>query len=260
MNTILTKASFYVSVLCTTMILPACELLPDDGEQDPAVSCRISHINTPWDEDTDYTYDNQGLLITLKKGISLVEETESSTMHLAYDANKKIKEAWDEHDQKIVYEYEGNTLVKTRHYYGPVLTFTRDYVRNSFGAIKEVVIHEGDKDAVFRKYTYLYDFKGNITQERKYWTFNDSLTLVSTTIYSNYDNKKNVEPWYFLPGTLKMKNNPGTITHISHSASGGTTVDVLTYQYNEKGYPVSLQYKHGNEPAWNFAYQYTDCQ
>jgi hypothetical protein len=260
MKTILTKATLYVSVLCTTMALPSCELLKDDEEQEPPVTCQISHINTPWDEDTDFIYNTEGQLVTLKKGISLVEETESATLHLSYHANRQIKEAWDNHDQKIVYDYEGNTLVKTRHYYGPVLQFTRDYVRNSFGSIKEVLIHEGEKEAVFRKYTYTYDFKGNITHERKYWTFNDSLQLVSTRIYGNYDTKKNVEPWYFLPGTLKMKHNPGTITHISHLNGGSTSVDVLTYQYNAKDYPLSLQYKHNDEPAWNFTYQYTDCQ
>jgi hypothetical protein len=260
MKTMLTKATYYVSMLCMTLLLPSCELFPDEEEQDPAHTCQITHIDTPWKEDTEFTYNSQGLLTTLKKGISLVEETESSTIHLAYDAGKKITEAWDNHDQKIIYEYQGNLLVKTRHYYGPVLTFTRDYVRNSFGAITEVLIHEGDKPAVFRKYIYAYDFKGNISHERKYWTFNDSLKLVSTTIYSNFDTKKNVEPWYFLPGTLKMKNNPGTITHISHIGNGSTTVDVLTYQYNEKGYPVSMQYKHAQEPAWNFAYHYSDCE
>ncbi|QHT71400.1 hypothetical protein GXP67_34455 [Rhodocytophaga rosea] len=260
MKTILTKAAVYVSALCMTITLPSCELLKDDEDQHPTPTCRISHINTPWDEDIDYAYDSQGLLVTLKKGISLVEETESSTIHLSYDANKQIKEAWDDHDQKIVYEYQGNTLVKTRHYHGPVLIFTRDYVRNGAGAIKEVQIHEGEKEPIFRKYSYTYDWKGNIIQELKYWTFKDSLTLVSTTLYSNYDTKKNVEPWYFLPGTLKMKHNPGIITHISHINNGSKSVNVLTYQYNKEGYPVSLQYKHDNEPAWNYTYQYADCQ
>ncbi|QHT66361.1 hypothetical protein GXP67_06660 [Rhodocytophaga rosea] len=260
MKTILTKASFYVSALCITMALPSCELLKDVEEQPPAKTCRITHIDTPWEKDTDYIYDSQGLLVTLKKGISLTDETESSTIHLSYDANKQIKEARDEHDQKIVYEYEGNLLVKTKHYHGLVLQFTRDYVRNGAGAIKEVRIHEGEKQEVFRKYIYTYDWKGNIIEELKYWTFNDSLTLVAITLYSNYDTKRNVEPWHFLPGTLKMKHNPGLITHITHINNGSKSVDVLNYQYNQEGYPVALHYKHENEPAWNYTYQYTDCQ
>jgi hypothetical protein len=255
--------SFYVLGLSASFLFVSCkkqDSTPEPQQPLPEANCPVLKIDTPWENDIAYLYNEKGLLTSMDYGVSLVEEVEATIVYFEYDAEDRLKKARDEHDQVVLYEYTGDQLTKTRHYVGEMLHFTKEYNRDNQGNITEVLTYDNtDQAKLFRKYTYAYDAQHNLTQVRKYWTFNGELKLITTETYSEYDDKKNVEPWYFLPGTIRMAHNPGKISH-TDAASGNTSIDRLAYQYNDKGYPVSLIYHHNDEPAWNFQYQYAACQ
>lgn len=229
----LIQKSLYALSLSAFFLLLSCkkqDYTPEPQKPLPETNCPVLKIDTPWDNDIAYTYNGKGLLEKLDYGVSLVEEVEATIAHFEYDATDKLTKAWDDHEQRVLYEYIGKQLTKTRHYSGGLLHFTKEYNPDTKGNITEVLTYDNTNQSnLLRKYTYAYDTQHNLMQVRKYWTFNGELKLVTTEAYRNYDDKKNVEPWYFLPGTIRMAHNPGTITR-TDAFSGGTSVDRLTYQ------------------------------
>jgi hypothetical protein len=144
------------------------------------------------------------------------------------------------------YLYDGNKIVRTNEYLNSSLSQYHEIAydgKNRLSAITswQDVPEEGGW-IPHAKTSYQYDGNDNLIQSMIYYfdTGERQHKILTTFLYSDYDNKPNAENVYnaisLNPQSQLTRNNPGKMI-IKNMYGNTTSVDTYTYSYNKYGYP-----------------------
>lgn len=200
-----------------------------------------------WGTYTKYTYNSSNQLV--KQDFYIDPALYSSSTYVIAEAQKRKEWANPQNVSKSVtntYSYP-----KTGQYierYVDRANGTQDYAKyelNEKGLVSKDIFYNEGKPAGYVE--YLYDERGNLIQEKKYFISDDGKSKLRTETEYEFDNQKNpYSPFNRLiwPG---QNTNPNNITKATYTLYGETTsvvewlnITTYTYEYNELGYPVKV--------------------
>ncbi|GAB3914203.1 hypothetical protein GCM10028803_59220 [Larkinella knui] len=199
-----------------------------------------------------YIYNAEGLLSGFQSNWAYNDSTAAVlNAELAYDSQQRLSRITSNGSMYVKFYYEGKMLDKTEEYdHRNRLALSHFYLFSVEGRLVELLdqIHDTDNDtfetATFIKYRYEYDNRGNVTQAQGFIRKPGASSFKpwQTVYYEGYDDKKNpnlpVVSYPFLSQERTQVNNPGRITVKNADDQSIISVQTLTYQYNEQGYPT----------------------
>jgi len=101
-------------------------------------------------------------------------------------------------------------------------------------------------------YTYMYDEKGNVSQEEYYFIQDGTDAILQSNTINEYDDKNNPFKVFAVEGTPGINTNMNNIirqvTTYYYNGDETSYSRVYTYEYNDLGYPVkanNLEYIYG---------------
>ena len=144
------------------------------------------------------------------------------------------------------YEFDGTGLLsKVTYNYPSGSSQHSEFVYDSNGRISKQILFWDNSET--GHIDYAYDSKGNLIEEDLFNVSSDGSDELSTTTAYEFDNQKN--PYkdiskLLIPGIYTNANNITKITYTIAVNSDQSTASVQvisnTYEYNSKGYPVSM--------------------
>jgi hypothetical protein len=193
-----------------------------------------------------YTYDNNGRLI--KQEIAVDPDMVSSTIHIKSELMTSQNSTFT---GNYIFEYNNdgklttkkNYFIKNNQFeYTSMNTFEYDGDR-----IVKWNLHN-EKNVITQYYTYLYDSKGNITNEKHYsYLFNvGSEPKLIMEVSFKYDDKNNPFKIYKelgLPGLYSNTNNIIESNSVLYEDVPGIdkfSTSKTTYEYNNKDFPIKV--------------------
>ncbi|MBI6117253.1 hypothetical protein [Salegentibacter maritimus] len=180
-----------------------------------------------------YTYNDANFVEEISKEINDFGETSNITYAFEYnDKNQVISKSVDATDEKTVYTYENNKIVKAEYTKEgtAIYTFNYEYKENGDLASEKRIDHEND-DSVDEIKFVIED--GNVVEEDRY----------GEVYVATYDEKNN--PFIGMYPTAYAAINIGIQSvNVNNPISGTLADDTITYEYNEDGYPVSASYTY----------------
>ncbi|MCE7072567.1 hypothetical protein LZG74_19785 [Dyadobacter sp. CY327] len=218
---------------------------------------------------TDYRevfYEAKGLPVRIIQENQYVQGsdiTRKTTYDFVYDAQARLIQLKLDNGAYVKYYYEGSKLIETReHAKDNLLLITSTY---AYAGDKITQIYRVNSfKKVETQFRLLYDQRGNLIEYREYAKNknNGLFDTYSSTKYSGYDNKRNVENLWmvypFLPGYSFASNNAGVIRfyffdgNVEKEVRGRKTI---TYEYLENGYP-SRKAERGSSGSLETTYSY----
>ncbi len=194
-----------------------------------------------------YTYNSDKLLV---KSESWVDPAiVSSSTYVIEEAQKRKEWATPKNVPRSatnIYEYPktGQLIERYVDRANGTLDYTK-YELNEKGLVSKNVFYNESKPSGY--VDYLYDDRGNLIHEKKYFISADGKTRLSNETEYEFDNQKN--PYFpfnklIFPGRNTNRNN---ITKQTYTVYGETTsvvewqnLTTHTYEYNDLGYPVKV--------------------
>jgi hypothetical protein len=231
---------------------------PGNGGQNPQDPNNGQNPNDPKPEGTLFSKLDWGggafteLNYNGNKQIVQIREVNNAniwTYKLFYDANNRLDYVRLNDFGRILYEYEGDQIVKIVQINGTTSIYEHDLTYNAQNQIVERYyfkkLDNGERKVISRS-TYAYDAQGNLIKFQLYLTKAESeeLQLVKTVIYSNFDDKINVERFlHFKPLFFHkfFKNNPKTVQTIDEQGFTPNYIETYKYTYNSKNMPKQLE-------------------
>ncbi|MBV6441053.1 MAG: hypothetical protein DYG98_25960 [Haliscomenobacteraceae bacterium CHB4] len=195
-----------------------------------------------------FTYNDKGQVSQLKSQWQYVEGDPTKIRTIVYDFQ------YDAQNKPIQVNTEGG--FSDRYFYHGDLIHTTKELYPGGGVAKEVtylyadnwISHEiwrvsnlpGEPVTVY-KHLFAYDAKGNLTKITIYEQDDDlEFKLLSTTEYSDFDDKINPTSWMLryphLPQMRWQFNNPRR--EVRRLATGEEEITMYAYEYNASGLPV----------------------
>ena len=192
-----------------------------------------------------YSYDKNGRLI--KQEIAVDPDINSSTIH-----NSELMTSQNStFTGNYIFEYNSDGKLKTKKNYfiknnqfeyTSMNTFEYDGDR-----IVKWNLHD-EKNVITQYFTYLYDSKGNVTNEKHYsYLFNVGLEpKLILEISFKYDDKNNPFRIYKdigLPGLWTNTNNIIESNSVLYEDTPGIdkfSTSKTTYEYNNKDFPIKV--------------------
>ena len=193
-----------------------------------------------------YIYDNNGRLI--KREIAIDPDMTSSIIHIRTELMTPQNSTFT---GKYIFEYnnEGklltqkNYFIKNNQYeYTSMISFEYDGNR-----IVKWNLHD-DKNIITQFYTYEYDSKGNVTNEKHYsYLFNagiePKLIMEISYIYDDKNNPFRIYKEIGLPGLYTNTNNiieTNSVLYEDVPGSDKYSTSKTTYVYNGKDFPIKV--------------------
>ncbi|MCU0391868.1 MAG: hypothetical protein MUE81_12180 [Thermoflexibacter sp.] len=225
--------------------------------------------NAPNDFQT-FEYDGQGNILkyATQYTYSASGAVRQNSHVFEYDEAKKLIKVASSYGYSK-YFYKDGKLEKTETYYtaNNQLISTIFYTFNDkqqLVSALEVVAKPFEDSPSEIKRTFLYDEKGNLTQQAHlFLNKNNAFELIYTVFYEDYDDKKSVDNQVFfypyLPKTKFFANNYRRLKTVYANGAIDEHIYLFDYQYNNKGFPSSKTQSVANRPdvtSIRFEYSY----
>ncbi|MCU0446027.1 MAG: hypothetical protein MUE85_14045 [Microscillaceae bacterium] len=186
------------------------------------------------------------------KQVSEIKEVNNAniwTYKLFYDANKRLDYARLNDYARILYNYEGDKVVKIEEINGTTSVHTHHLTYNAQNQLIERLIYykkTNEEPKLSHRNTFEYNAEGNLVKFQLFMPKADSdeLQLSKTITYSEFDNKQNVDRFLHFKPLFFYKffqNNPKKVTTIDELGSTPNYQETYKYTYNSQGKPIQLE-------------------
>ena len=201
---------------------------------------------------TDYReafYDAKGLPVRIIQENQYVQgsdETRKISYDFFYNAQENLTELKLDNGAYVTYHYQGKKVIETKEYakdHRLIVASTYAYAGDKITQIRRVNSYK-NLETQLRMF---YDERGNLTEYREYAQNKDTgqFETYSSTRFSEYDNKRNVENLWmvypFLPGYIFAGNNAGSVRFYFFDGNAEKEVPgrkTVSYEYLKNGYPA----------------------
>jgi len=158
--------------------------------------------------------------------------TTSVTTFEYNDKNQIIAKRVEAAKEETLYTYGDDKIVKAVYSEDGTVVYTYNYTYNEAGEIlSEKRTNHADEDAI-DEIKFVIE-NGNVTEENRY----------GEVYVATYDDKNN--PFIGLyPAAYAAINAGIQAVNVNNPISGTMADDVISYEYNEDGYPVSSSYTY----------------
>lgn len=200
--------------------------------------------NVDWelDEKVIYTRDEAGNVI---KSASYSFGKASGKASYKYDGNNNLIQSKDSYGSKYVYVYnEKNLCIKEDEYIDGKMKYTTTYSYNEQGKQTEKIWSNVDGNNKFLTEYYKYNDKGNITEIKYDWVYEDSLELQDYSVTKSYNNKNLL----FVSSQINAAGETTSSTMHRYDDYGNKTemliitVDLKTKKTTEEKHTTTYEY------------------
>lgn len=208
-------------------------------KSDPApVICYLASVSSTYESgnktSSTYVYNDKNQLV------SVTDSSTGVTDIYTYDGSGKITQIGDR-----TFSYDANNrVVKLEDKFN-----VRSYAYNGIGQLISHVTEARVSPTV--RYTKKLEYLNASTQNYTKATFSQTIisnSITSTTGVTNYEYDTKTNPYKLtIPVSLQSDNN---IVKISTTSGSYTQIETFTYQYNERGYPISSLYSLSNNNGY----------
>ncbi|HYG38567.1 MAG TPA: hypothetical protein VD908_08115 [Cytophagales bacterium] len=231
-----------------------------------SVSCTNDEIVKRTEEDTcylsEYTASNSESFTFRMENNKLVETgygTNSSPTNFTYDDKGYIIKSEGPNFEEKYYYNSANKIVKSETYSYGVLVERREYLYDSDGNIRKYLASFNLDQQVQSYVEDHYEYKDeNRVKTISYVYSSDNMNKAdSVVINKKFDDKKNPYNTLNYSYSIYDKNNPIEITYSGDNSENNT---VISYTYNENGYPITYETTYVNRteyPVVTGEYKYT---
>lgn len=193
-----------------------------------------------------YIYDNNGQLI--KQEIAIDPDIASSTIHIKSELMTSQNSTFT---ANRIFEYDTEGKLLTQKYYVKKSDQFEYTSMNSFEYVGDKIVKwnlHNDQNTITQFYTYEYDGKGNVLNEKQYsylFAVGTEPKLVCEVSFK-YDDKNNPYRIYKQLGRSGLYTNTNNVIEsnsVLYEDVPGIdkfSTSKTTYEYNTKGYPIKV--------------------
>lgn len=195
-------------------------------------------------------YDVQGRVANITAGLIADGDSIETQHQIVYNGDRidkiTVTDKW-----KLEYLYEDDRLSETHEYNDGVLTAAHVYLYDDAGRVRTwgVMHPDGENMVPFTKTTYAYGADGNLVTLKHYYYQVSAFKLMATITYEDFDDKKESSVAFltdlYNPQQAKFKNNPRVWRVVN--ASGATTEEHFSFEYNDLGYTTRSRPASGGQ-------------
>jgi hypothetical protein len=254
----------YLFLLMAVIFIQSC----DSEDSDPiSVELQPDRI-----EQLDYTrelvFNSQEQLIQIISTSEMPNDVKLiSIQEFSYGTDGRLNESTTDSGWRLVYQYEGDLIVRTDEYINDVLSQYHTFQYNSNGTLAERLTwqdipEEGGLIPV-SKDAFEYDAHNNVIKNELFYYNSGSKQheLLTRFVFSDYDNKMNSEELFynnpFNPFIKLRENNPGKMV-VANKNGVVSSTDTYTYQFNDQGYAIqkttNTLFHHGGTGSYETKY------